>query len=57
MNYIPEEYGKKVSQQINRCRVFLQALTVADITTSDRKQIDINYLNGKRNEAYRSIRT
>jgi len=57
MDYIPEECDKKTSQQINRCRVFLQALTVADITTSDGKQIDRSYLNGKINEAYSSVLT
>ena len=56
-DYIPDECDKKLSQQINRCRLFLQVLTVANITTPDGKQLDRNYLNGKRNEAYSSVLT
>ena len=37
MDYILDECDKKLSQQTNRCRVFLQVLTVADITTPDGK--------------------
>ena len=44
MDYIPDECDKKLSQQINRCRVFLRALTLSDITTPDGKQLDRNYI-------------
>ena len=57
MDHLPEDCDKKVSQQINRCRVLLQVLTVADITTSDGTQIDQHFLNGKRSEVYWSILT
>ena len=55
MDYILNECDKKLSQQINRCRVFLQALTVSDITAPDGKQLDRNNIKGKRNEAFSSI--
>ena len=50
MDHITEECDKKLSQQLNRCRVFLQALIVSDITTSDGKQLDRNNLKRKKKQ-------
>ena len=38
-------------QQVNRCRTFLEALTLADITTPDGTQLDSNILIGRINKA------
>ena len=40
-------------QAMNRCRLYLNILSIADITTGDGKKIDINFWFGKK-DAYRS---
>ena len=36
------------TQQVNRCKTFLEALTLADITTPDGIQLDGNILLGRK---------
>ena len=38
-------------QQVNRCRTFLEALTLADITTPDGTQLDSNAIIGRKNKS------
>jgi hypothetical protein len=41
-------YTKKRISNINQCRLFLQAITVSDITTVDGKYIEVNcYQHGR----------
>lgn len=51
MDHIPEDANTKSAQQVNRCRVFLQALTVSDIATPDGRSVDRNALKGTINNA------
>ena len=55
MDHIPEEYQEKEAKQINRCRMYLRALTVSDITTPDGKELDRGALRGIRNVSFESV--
>ena len=55
MNHVPDEISEKDAKQINRCRMYLQALTVSDITTLDGKEIDRGALRGIINVSFESV--
>ena len=55
MEHIPEGCQAKEATQINRCRMYLRALTVLDITTPDGKELDRGVLRGIRNISFVSV--
>ena len=51
MDIIRDNMEDSHIQQVNRCRTFLEALTLADISTPDGTQLDSNILIGRINKA------
>ena len=55
MDHVPDEIGEKEAKQINRCRMYLHALTVSDIATSDGKELDRGALRGIKIISFESV--
>ena len=51
MDSIQDSMEDSHIQQVNRCRIFLEALTLADITTPDGTQLDSNIIIGRKNKS------
>jgi hypothetical protein len=47
MEFVTTIYSKKLATKINRCRLYLQVLTLYDVITYDGKQIHPNILMGQ----------
>ena len=57
MDHIQEHITPADMELFNNCRLFLKAMTLADIVTPDGSSLDKNALCGRKNTAYRSIQT
>ena len=55
MDHVTDETGEKEAKQINRCRIYLHALTVSDIATPDGKELDRGALRGIKNIFFESV--
>ena len=47
-------YDKQKLLRLNKCRIYLQVVTLADITNGDGSKISHNYLNGRKDPSRRS---
>ena len=54
MDHVPDEVGEKEAKQLNRCRMYLHALTVSNIATPDGKELDRGALRGINNISFKS---
>ena len=55
MEHISEGFKEKEAKHINRCRMYMRAIAVSDITTPDGKEIDRGALRGIRNVSFESV--